>query len=282
MSSSDADREETEAGTGGRVGDLGFARRHALGNCARTFWPGDLEEISKALEDPGVCVVKDVLPCAVVDGLAQVLEQIRAQEWRSVHAKTGHQRVLDIAVKHRGFSALLEHPLMLAVWRRYLGSDMVCSTWSANVIFPDAGEVYWHCDHPYWTIDEPYVVSIPLTGQAIWMLDDFKEESGATAFVPNSHRIPHLPRLGSSWTDDAVFACGSRGSVILAAGALWHTSTANRSKKQRAALLARYARGFIVTQEDMVGQLNEIANPSDNLVQLLGGKRYRPQRGFPY
>jgi len=49
------------------------------------------------------------------------------------------------------------------------------------------GAIHWHADCPYWALEPPWPTG-RLTGQTIWMLDDFTEENGATGIVPGSHR----------------------------------------------------------------------------------------------
>jgi ectoine hydroxylase-related dioxygenase (phytanoyl-CoA dioxygenase family) len=103
--------------------------------------------------------------------------------------------VLHILAKDPVFIEALVHPLVLAVWRKYLTEDLICSTFTANTLWPGAVEQYWHADHPYWTLTPPWP-TIPLAGQCIWFLDDFTVENGATAGIPGSHRANRLPGPG--------------------------------------------------------------------------------------
>jgi ectoine hydroxylase-related dioxygenase (phytanoyl-CoA dioxygenase family) len=240
-----------------------------------------VDEIAAAIDERGYCLVKGVLPAEYVDRIRDVLERfLYAEKAQNLHP-SGHQRVLHLAAKDPVFLEPLTHPLVIAAWKRYLSEDLICSTFTANTLWPGATEQYWHADHPYWTLTSPFPV-MPLTGQCIWFLDDFAVENGATAGIPGSHREGRLPSLGSNWTDAAEILTGPRGSVILADGAWWHTSRPNQTELPRSALLVTYTHTYCVPQEDMRMQLSVVKEPSELITQLLGGKQYQPHRGFPY
>lgn len=239
-----------------------------------------VDDIIAQLRKVGFCVIPDVLPEAQVDALHTILETLIHQEAPRTKQPSGHQRVLHLALKHPAFLEPLCHPLVLAVWRKYLGKDMICSGWSANTLWPGCTDLNWHVDHPYWTFDAPYPLA--LSGHTFFMLDDFTEENGATAGIPGSHIWARLPTLERKWHDDAVLLTGKRGSLIMAEGAWWHTSTPNRTEGMRSALLAKYIRSYCLPQEDMRFQLERMKNPSETIAQLFGANQYKPIRNFPY
>ena len=111
------------------------------------------------------------------------LEQVR-------QART--QRVGQIAVKHPVFLELMCHPFVLAVWKKMLGEDIMCATWSANTTYPGFDSIGWHSDYPYWSLQPPWPPG-NFAGQTLWLLDDFTVENGATAAIPYSHKKGHPP-----------------------------------------------------------------------------------------
>ncbi|WP_242909927.1 phytanoyl-CoA dioxygenase family protein [Actinomadura terrae] len=244
----------------------------------------DLRQVDstvRTIGEHGYVLLENLLPAPTIDRMREALERLLHEEKaRNLHP-SGHQRVLHVLVKDPVFVDALVHPLVLAVWRRYLSEDLICSTFTANSLWPGATEQYWHADHPYWTLTPPWP-SIPLSGQCIWFLDDFTDENGATAGIPGSHRADRLPDMGESWCDEGEILAGPAGSAIFADGAWWHTSRPNRTTALRSALLVTYTHTFCVPQEDMRGQLDALSNPSDLVVELLGGKQYQPRRDFPY
>lgn len=95
------------------------------------------------------------------------------------------------------------HPTVVAIWKRWIREDVICSTWTANTVYPGFDRIGWHADYPYWSITPPWP-SGRLTGQTLWMLDDFTEENGATGVVPCSHLKLSPPENGDVWHEDIV------------------------------------------------------------------------------
>lgn len=241
-----------------------------------------LGKIVDAVDEIGYCVVPSVLPTDQASELCRIIADLRAREPRADVAELGHHRVLHIAAKHRAFVDLMCHPVVMQIWERILGADFICSTWTSNTVMPRSGSTYWHVDHPYWTIAPPYPVEPALTGQTIWCLDDFTLENGATRFIPGSHRRDHIPVHEGDYDHEGVTVVAPRGSLIVGHGACWHSMGANHTDAPRTAIFGRYARSFIVPQEDMKLQLPAIEAPSPLVQRLLGSSQYVPQRGFPY
>jgi ectoine hydroxylase-related dioxygenase (phytanoyl-CoA dioxygenase family) len=241
-----------------------------------------VESILSAVHELGFCVVPDVLPREHARQLRNIVDQLRNSEAQTDAEPAGHQRVLHLGAKHPVFVDLMCHPIAMAFCEKYLGADFVCSTWTSNTALQGTDLTYWHVDHPYWTIAPPYPVDPPLTAHAIWCLDDFSETNGATKFIPGSHRRTSLPAHNGDFNSEGVAVEAPAGSLILAHGAAWHSAGRNRTDQPRTAVFGRYARSFIVLQEDMRRQLAAIANPSPLVERLLGKNQYTPQRGLPY
>lgn len=250
-----------------------------------------VDAIIDAIRDVGYVVIPQAISAARAGELCELITQLRAREpqhdvgaqgHHSDGGASGHHRVLHLAAKHPAFVDLMCHPVAMQVWERVLGTDFICSTWTSNTVLPRSGAPYWHVDHPYWTIAAPYQVDPPLTGQTIWCLDEFTEDNGATLFIPGSHRRPYMPEHAGDYDHEGVIVEAPRGSVILSHGACWHSMGTNHTDRSRTAIFGRYARSFIVPQEDMKLQLPAIEAPSPLVQRLLGAAQYVPQKGFPY
>jgi ectoine hydroxylase-related dioxygenase (phytanoyl-CoA dioxygenase family) len=242
----------------------------------------DITRIVDAIAEYGYCVIPSVLSLETARGLRGITDELRRREPRPDVGELSHHRVLHVAAKHAAFVELMCHPVPMAVWERILGPDFVCSTWTSNTVLPGADLTYWHVDHPYWTIAPPYFVEPALTGHTIWCLDEFSKANGATKIIPGSHRRTHVPEHDGDYDHEGVDIEAPAGSLILAHGACWHSMGHNTSDEPRTAIFGRYARSFIVLQEDMQWQLARIENPSPLVKRLFGAKQYVPQRGFPY
>ncbi|MBG6143381.1 ectoine hydroxylase-related dioxygenase (phytanoyl-CoA dioxygenase family) [Labrenzia sp. EL_142] len=241
-----------------------------------------VEQIIINMNETGYCVVPEVLSRDEAQHLSQIVLDLQEQENRQDTVDLGHCRVLHLLAKNPVFVQLLAHPLVIAVNEAYLGEDCVCSTFSSNCAFPGSDLTYWHCDHPYWTIAQPFQTDPPLTAHAIWCLTDMSEATGGTKFVPGSQLYGRLPEHKGNYDPLGHTPEALAGSVIFAHGATWHSAGRNESEMPRIGVFVRYARSFLIPQEDMKAQLPYVPEPSDLVQRLMGAKQYQPQGGYPY
>jgi ectoine hydroxylase-related dioxygenase (phytanoyl-CoA dioxygenase family) len=244
--------------------------------------PKDVQAVLSAIRTRGYCAVENVLSQAETTELSKALDEIIAQERDINPPRNGHVRTVHIAAKNPVFIPPVYNQFALDVVQEYLGVDCICSTWTANTVVGNGGEIYWHTDYPYWTMAEPYPLW-PLCLHVMWCLNDFTRHNGATAGIPGSHLRPHLPKaLGSTWPDEAEIVECSAGSVIFAEGAWWHTSTKNTTSDDRHVLLGAYIRPFCIPQEPLNLQLDGIRENNSTFRRLFGSDVYLPLAHQPY
>ncbi len=169
---------------------------------------------------------------------------------RTAAELVGHPRVLELAD-----AILLAHCLNYRI-----------GSLTAVEIGPGEDEQRLHSD------DVIYPIRIPcmeLQLSALWALDDFSAENGATRVVLGSHerRSPVPPRL-----DDVVQAVMPRGSLLLYLGSTLHGGGANRTVRPRACLVNTYALGWLRQEENQYLQVpREVSETySDTIQRLLG------------
>ncbi len=148
-------------------------------------------------------------------------------------------RVNDFVNRGAAFDALYVHPPILDAARRIIGEPFKLSTMHARTLRPHSPAQDLHVDFERgahaWT-----------TAGFIFMVDEFRNDNGATRFVPGSHRWPGVP---SDVPADRkaeyvgqVLACGAVGSMIVFNGSVWHGHTVNRSDKARRSIQGTYIR----------------------------------------
>lgn len=81
-----------------------------------------------------------------------------------------------------------------------------------------------------------------LVTQAMWLLDDFNQESGGTRVVPRSHLTRRYPTPDDE--DDCIVLDAPAGSLVLFDGSLWHGAAEKDSGGERWMILCRYSRWF--------------------------------------
>jgi ectoine hydroxylase-related dioxygenase (phytanoyl-CoA dioxygenase family) len=235
----------------------------------------DYSKVIKALDDIGYTIIPSVISPEEADDARAVIESLLNKEQTENNRKNKTQRVGRIAVKHPVFRDLMCHPTITSLWEQWLGKDMICSTWTANTLYPGHSQIGWHADYPYWALELPWPTG-SFTGQTIWMLDDFTEDNGATGVVPYSQHRLHPPDKADTWHDDARVLTGQRGSVAVLHGALWHTGLPNKTNASRSCLLGMYIRPHCMAMEDMRGQLEEIEEPSEIMKKIMGANQRQP------
>lgn len=236
------------------------------------------DQIAKDLDERGFSVIPAVISPEKADEARNVLETLLADEADGVALAAKTQRVGRIAVKHPIFLELLTHPTIMSLWKRYIGEDIICSSWSGNTVYAGYDNFGWHSDYPYWSITPPWPEG-NWAVQTIWMLNDLTIENGATAILPGSHKFRRPPDadIKDQWIDEAEIVTGQRGSVVVMHGACWHTARPNQTDETRSVLLGMYMRPCFIPQEDMQEQLATLEDPSQLVQQLLGAKQYRPR-----
>ena len=137
------------------------------------------------------------------------------------------------------FDDIFLYPPLLEACAHVIDEPFKLSSFLARTLRPHSLPQEMHADLPRSSEDAP------LAG-FILMVDEFREENGATRFVPSSHRWPNLPadrplnpKLSFS---GEVVACGEPGSMIIFNGAVWHGHTANVTSTSRRSIQGYFVR----------------------------------------
>ena len=234
-----------------------------------------LDRVEHDLREIGFHIIENVISAEEADAareaIWELVETDIANGYDHSYGDGKIRRVWAIVGKSPIFRKLIQHPTVVAVWQRMLGADMIASTFTANIVGPGAPAGGWHIDYPYWAMQPPFP-SGSLTGQTVWMLDEFTAENGATACIAESHKTLRRPEPGEAESREMSVAIAPKGSILFTNGAIWHQCLPNVTDTPRVGLLGMYNRSVIYPQEDMPRQLNddELAGESDVLKQLLG------------
>ena len=188
------------------------------------------------------------------------------------------RRVWNLLAKGEVFSDMAAHPTLMAILRKFLGTEFIMGSIAANRILPGGPGQEPHVDYPYWDFHSPDThptglnASFPMNAQASIILDPFTEESGATAYMPGSQKELRYPTEADNFFETCERMLGEPGDVVLFYGAAWHCAMPNNSNHDRNAVLIQYLPKWVKPMEDMPAALpvEFIANASDDLRQLIG------------
>lgn len=148
-------------------------------------------------------------------------------------------RVHDLVNCGPEFDALYIYAPILGACCSVIGQPFKLSTLLARTVHPCAPAQALHVDFGRdaggW----------PMIG-FIFMVDEFRNDNGATRFVPGSHTWAATPV--DAMTDPTadheqqVLACGPAGSLIIYNGSVWHGHAANRTAEPRRSIQGSYIR----------------------------------------
>ena len=227
------------------------------------------------LDKQGFTLLPDVISTDEVNELRRLSVALATHErvsgGGSMYLDNCAQRVWNLVNKSEAFERAIQHPRILAAMEYLLGEDCTLSSFTVNIIGSGATDGGLHIDYPLRLMPDPRP-RFPLVANSVWLLDDFTLKNGATRCVPGSHlRLEGGPEPGVKY-DDEVQVCGSKGSVLIVNGALWHGSSANYTDADRVGLLGFFCRSFMKPQQDHLKLASDevVARATPTLRRLLG------------
>jgi ectoine hydroxylase-related dioxygenase (phytanoyl-CoA dioxygenase family) len=243
------------------------------------------QKVIAALQRDGACVVLNQVPAELIDAVNADFRVPFDELGRFDESDFNGYKTLRISGV-LGVSAaaakLVEHPRVLAAADAVLlpncGNYRVGSLTGIE-IWPGEGDQELHLD------DSIYPLRLPDTQlqiSAMWALNDFTAENGATRVVPGSHKkLPPALDDMDKLNDEVVQAAMPRGSLLLYLGTTLHGGGANRSKAPRAGLINTYSLGWLRQEENQYLNVSREAamTHSTTIQRLMGYCRHPGDEG---
>ena len=156
------------------------------------------------------------------------------------------ERVYALLAKAPLVATLVEHPAVLELVGAILQPDYLLSANLAINVHPGETAQALHADDGYCRIPRPRE---PMGVSAIWAIDDFTEDNGATEVIPGSHTWGD----GEPDPDDkrARQVTMPAGSAVVLMGTLLHRGGANRSTGTRLGVTPQYCQPWVRQIENM-------------------------------
>jgi ectoine hydroxylase-related dioxygenase (phytanoyl-CoA dioxygenase family) len=166
------------------------------------------------------------------------------------------------------FYELMQNPSVTAICKELIGGAYILNQQN-GIINPPNGERYnqgeYHRDLPY----QHFVSSRPLALNALYCIDDFTLENGATYVLPASHKEESFPS-DSFIRANQVQAIAQAGDFIVMDCMVYHSGGVNKSAKQRRAVNNVFTIPLIKQQIDIPSMFESVNIQDDNLKKLLG------------
>lgn len=230
------------------------------------------DEVVAALMRDGGVIVADQVQHAIVDMIAKELRphfDEHGDRFRNDFNGYKTLRLGGILGLSRTSAELIAHPRVIevadAVLRPHCDSYRIGSC-TAIEIWPGEEAQMLHRDDGFYPIRIP---NVDFQIGAMWALDDFTTENGATRVVPGSQSHLEIPSVEDS---DVVQAVMSKGSVLFYLGSTVHGGGANTSNSPRTGLINTYSLGWLRQEENHYLTIpREIADSYPEHVRRLMG-----------
>lgn len=229
-------------------------------------------EIVKALKRDGGVIVSGLVAPELVEAVSGELRphfDDKGHEFQNAFNGYKTLRLGGILALSRTSADLIAHPLVIevadAVLKPHCSSYRIGSCTGIE-IHPGEKAQLLHQDDDFYPMRIP---DVEFQLGAMWALDNFTVENGATRLVPGSHHIGEVADFGES---DVLQAVMPRGSVLLYFGSTVHGGGANRSASPRSGLINTYSLGWLRQEENQYLTIpREVADSyPDNIRRLMG------------
>lgn len=172
---------------------------------------------------------------------------------------------------------LVAHPRVMAVADEILLANCLnyrIGSLTAIEVLPGETNQVLHVDDSIYPVRLP---GVQTQISAMWALDDFSVENGATRVFLGSHVDPISTKLHLDDTEEheaIVHAVMPKGSVLFYMGSTLHGGGANRTSNPRAGLINTYALGWLRQEENQYLNVpREIAEKHSETIRNLMGYR---------
>jgi len=165
------------------------------------------------------------------------------------------------------FLKLPTYPPLLALVRQLLGDYVVLMQQNGVINPPQEGHTQraYHRDLPY----QHFVSSRPLAVGALFCIDPFRSETGATLVIPGSHHLERFPSPEVAASLE-VPVTAEPGSFVVFDAMLFHRAGDNRSGRVRRAVNNVFSLPIIAQQISLPLALNGRHSDDPALARLLG------------
>jgi len=256
----------------------------------------DSPDVVKALRRDGAAVVRNQVGPEVTDAILTELRKPFDEVGKCDESDfNGYKtlRVSGILGISPTSAELVAHPRVMEVADAILLAHCLnyrIGSLTAIEIHPGETDQYLHVDDGVYPLRIP---GVQFQVSAMWALEDFTEENGATRVALGSHVDQGTNRYynreeefdgASDRPDDVVQAVMPKGSVLFYMGATRHGGGANRTDKPRAGLINTYALGWLRQEENQYLNVpREIAEQHSKTIQrLMGYQMHRTLGAFQH
>ncbi len=234
----------------------------------------DIDRAVEEIVNLGFSVIHSGLSNDEIQSLASKFDSLHTQYLKTYGEKylqsiDEHNNIRLPLVFDRAFIQVATNTNVLSVVERLIVGKFMLN--QQNGIINPAGEKYsqgaWHRDLPY----QHFVSSRPIAVSALYCVDDFTKDNGATHVLPASHKQESFPSDEYTLKHFAQITARA-GSFIMMDSMTFHRGGVNNARVKRRAINHIYTIPHIKQLIDIRAILGE--EGMDARVQELLGYRY--------
>ena len=205
---------------------------------------------------------------------AEIAALLAAADWGSGFDGSRTRRVWALLARTRCMDQAALDPVVLDAVEQTIGPDTQFSLTYATQVHPGQDAQMLHYEQGIYPLPRDRDVMVT----AIWALDDFTADNGATLVIPGSHKQAQ----GKPGRSKAVPVVMPAGSVLLFPGRLWHGAGANTSTRPRLAVVIDYIQPWLRPCEahPLSADPDQVRALPQRLQELLGFNQPSPYLGF--
>ncbi len=258
-------------------------------------------EIIETIKDRGYFIIENLMPQEKVDACRAMLDPIFAGQRTGRNQFEGFktQRIYSLPKYGAALWPFFDNEDVLKIIKPLLWGDCLLTAALAANVLPGEQPQAFHTDDAFYPIPRPRPA---FSVGAIWAMDDFTAENGATQLIPYSHTWAEDERPEGVLKTDEAFSVKApvnddgwngpenaeviaaempRGSVLIFLGNLWHRAGGNISGQARLGLFPQYCAAWARQQENFFLSVPKdiVAKMPDTLQALLGYQIHPPFMG---
>jgi ectoine hydroxylase-related dioxygenase (phytanoyl-CoA dioxygenase family) len=232
-------------------------------------------EIARQIQRDGYAVIPGLLgQQTVAAARAELGPLLEVAEWGSGFDGTRTKRAWAPLAVTRCLDQAALAPLALDAVEQVIGPGAQFGLTCAIQVHPGQQAQVLHYDQGIYPLPRDRDVMIT----ALWALDDFTADNGATRIVPGSHLRP----AGKPEAAETVPAEMPAGSVLLFSGRLYHGAGANTTRRPRLGVVIDYVQPWLRPCEahTLSASHAQVRRLPQRLQELLGFNQPTPYLGF--
>jgi ectoine hydroxylase-related dioxygenase (phytanoyl-CoA dioxygenase family) len=214
-------------------GTTGEEIEEFLNQCGLTDTTLDPRE-KDAMDRDGYLVIPDVIDPPWLHRLRTAFEN-SAVQGKAGTKESGTRQVNHLVNADPVFEGIYLHARLLAAVYHVLRRPFRLGQMNGRDPLPGFGEQGLHADWMERARGEPFRIVT-----AIWTLDDFTSNNGATRLVPGTHLLLNQPSKSlaapASRHPEQKIIIARAGAMLVFNGHLWHSGTRNESQLPRRVL----------------------------------------------